>query len=777
MSNYSRSFDEDRMNDGGGRRGFRSQRPISLPTGKEQHYDGKSQRKPVVRKAIDYYAVLLHESTRRFLYRDYRDRPLLFPSLDAVRDLPPVLPEVARHNPSMGVTSKYISLAVNKIRGPVTSLTWMPDGRRVLTGSHSGDFTLWNGMQFNFEAIVAQAHEEAIRAMQWTPNGIVLLTGDDAGVVKYWHSSMSNVKAFRAHKEPVRDLSSSPSSLHFVTASDDQTASIWDLETSKEVGSLRGHGWDVKSAQWHPSKSIILTGGKDQLIKLWDPRTASNEYIASSGNPGENTRAWLRDLHAHKNTVNRLAWSPLNPYWFASGSRDNLVKVFDIRTMKEFQSNRNHRKEITALTWHPTIDTLFASASYDGQINFWYIGVDTPIELTGAHDSCVHGLEWHPLGHLLASTSNDHTTRFWARNRPGDELSDKYNVTSLPEEERLAAVQTLVEAAQMNPTKYGRLPAALAEIVEQGAQLGGGMGGAGGGLMGSDGPGGIPSALAAYKAASGQDSSAEIIPGMGSASGALRSSFKSEDRDSSYDRGSRYGEDRGASSARDRKRSRSRSREREYERERHRDRDRDRDRDRHRDRDRDRDHERDRDRGRDRDRDRDRDSHRHGSTRPDAAAHTGRPDQAQAQPTSSSFPPPPPAPSSYGALYQPTSFPPPPQQQQQQLSQQQPYGGYANFPPPPPQQQQAGPYGQQQPPPHSMPPPPPPPSAYSGYAQQSYGQSFPPPPPQAQQPGYFPPPPPMAGQGAGGQFPMPPPPGPGQYQQPQQQQYQQQYYR
>lgn len=29
-------------------------------------------------------------------------------------------------------------------------------------------------------------------------------------------------------------------------------------------------------------------------------------------------------------------------------------------------------------------------------------------------------LSFHPLGHLLVSGSNDHTTRFWARERPGD---------------------------------------------------------------------------------------------------------------------------------------------------------------------------------------------------------------------------------------------------------------------------------------------------------------------------------------------------------------------
>lgn len=49
-----------------------------------------------------------------------------------------------------------------------------------------------------------------------------------------------------------------------------------------------------------------------------------------------------------------------------------------------------------------------------------------------AHDSIVWTLAWHPLGHILCSCSNDHTSKFWTRNRPGDLMRDKYNLNTLP---------------------------------------------------------------------------------------------------------------------------------------------------------------------------------------------------------------------------------------------------------------------------------------------------------------------------------------------------------
>jgi polyadenylation factor subunit 2 len=76
---------------------------------------------------------------------------------------------------------------------------------------------------------------------------------------------------------------------------------------------------------------------------------------------------------------------------------------------------------------------LFASGGYDGNILFWYVGTERPqAKLIQAHDSAVWDLKFHPLGHVLASGSNDHTTKFWVRSRPGDAMRDKYNISQIP---------------------------------------------------------------------------------------------------------------------------------------------------------------------------------------------------------------------------------------------------------------------------------------------------------------------------------------------------------
>ena len=33
----------------------------------------------------------------------------------------------------------------------------------------------------------------------------------------------------------------------------------------------------------------------------------------------------------------------------------------------------------------------------------------------GGHESLIWRMAWHPMGHVLATASNDHSTKFWSR--------------------------------------------------------------------------------------------------------------------------------------------------------------------------------------------------------------------------------------------------------------------------------------------------------------------------------------------------------------------------
>ncbi|XP_022109269.1 pre-mRNA 3' end processing protein WDR33-like [Acanthaster planci] len=380
------------------------------------NFDGKRMRKSITRKTVDYNSSVIKLLESRVWQRDSRDVRWIQPDPTYSHELS--LPETYLHNPINAVTTRFVRTSTNKIRCPIFCCVWTPEGRRLVTGASSGEFTLWNGLTFNFETIL-QAHDYPVRAMTWSHNDLWLLTGDHLGYIKYWQSNMNNVKMYQAHKDqPIRGASFSPTDSKITTCADDGTVRIFDFVRCYEERVLRGHGAEVKCVDWHPQKGLVVSGSKDsqQPIKLWDPR---------SSNP-------LATLHAHKSTVMAVRFNQ-NGNWLLTASRDHVCKLFDIRTMKEMYTFRGHKKEATAISWHPIHETMFASGGSDGSLLFWEVGNEKEVaSVETAHDSIVWSLAWHPLGHILASASNDHTTKFWTRNRPGDRMRDRYNLNMLP---------------------------------------------------------------------------------------------------------------------------------------------------------------------------------------------------------------------------------------------------------------------------------------------------------------------------------------------------------
>ncbi|KAL9603886.1 MAG: hypothetical protein Q9219_000824 [cf. Caloplaca sp. 3 TL-2023] len=342
-----------------------------------------------------------------------------------------MLPPLAKpQNPADAIPAKHLHSSLNKARHAVNIVRWTPEGRRLLTGSYSGEFTLWNGTAFNFETIM-QAHDVAIRAATYSHNEDWLISACNDGVIKYWQPNFNNVKAIQAHSDPIRGISFSPNDTKFVTASDDATLKIFDFSAGAEESTLTGHNWDAKSVDWHPTKGLLVSGSKDHQVKLWDPRTGR----------------CLTTLHGHKNTLTKTLFEPRHGQLLATCARDQVARIFDLRMMRDICLLRGHDKEVSTLTWHPFHTCLLSTGGNDGSIYHYLLNEpNTPPNTTvsippydsadpknapaqtiypahrlqHAHDAPVWSLDWHPLGHILASGSNDRVTRFWTRARPGE---------------------------------------------------------------------------------------------------------------------------------------------------------------------------------------------------------------------------------------------------------------------------------------------------------------------------------------------------------------------
>uniref|UniRef100_A0A5K3EHD5 WD_REPEATS_REGION domain-containing protein n=1 Tax=Mesocestoides corti TaxID=53468 RepID=A0A5K3EHD5_MESCO len=165
--------------------------------------DARRMRKAIFRRTIDYNASVINYLKERVWKRSPRSRLALQP--DYLYNYLMNPPSDYLDNPMNCVTGKLVRTSTNKNKCPIYCVCWTPEGRRLITGAFSGEFTLWNGLTFNFETIL-QAHEAQIRCMKWSHNDEWLLTADHAGYVKYWQANMNNVQMYQAHKMPIRGV-------------------------------------------------------------------------------------------------------------------------------------------------------------------------------------------------------------------------------------------------------------------------------------------------------------------------------------------------------------------------------------------------------------------------------------------------------------------------------------------------------------------------------------------------------------------------------------------
>jgi WD40 repeat protein len=64
-----------------------------------------------------------------------------------------------------------------------------------------------------------------------------------------------------------------------MTASDDETARVWETSSGREVMVLKGHRGPVRSASYSEDGRQILTTGFDRKARIWDAQSGEELLV------------------------------------------------------------------------------------------------------------------------------------------------------------------------------------------------------------------------------------------------------------------------------------------------------------------------------------------------------------------------------------------------------------------------------------------------------------------------------------------------------------------
>ena len=119
---------------------------------------------------------------------------------------------------------------------------------------------------------------------------------------------------------------------------------------------FKGHKNAITTLAFDAQGTRLASGSLDTEIVVWDV-------------PGE---CGLVRLHGHKNAITSVSFLGDNSAFLLSGSKDALVKLWDLQTQHCIQTLVNHRSEVWSLAV-ATTGTRFATGCADNQIRIWKI--------------------------------------------------------------------------------------------------------------------------------------------------------------------------------------------------------------------------------------------------------------------------------------------------------------------------------------------------------------------------------------------------------------------
>ncbi|KAJ7249567.1 WD40-repeat-containing domain protein [Mycena haematopus] len=114
---------------------------------------------------------------------------------------------------------------------------------------------------------------------------------------------------------------------------------------------------------------------------------------------------------AHVSCIKAVAASPHGGKWLATGSADEIVKVWDLRRRKEIGGLMHHEGSITHL--HFPSRSHLLSASEDGTLCLFRARDWSVLRALRGHKGRVNSVAIHPSGKVALSVGKDRTLRMW----------------------------------------------------------------------------------------------------------------------------------------------------------------------------------------------------------------------------------------------------------------------------------------------------------------------------------------------------------------------------
>lgn len=187
--------------------------------------------------------------------------------------------------------------------------------------------------------------------------------GGDGLITRWSYDPIQSIESVQLTNTSLRSIDYSEARQELVVGASDNAIYFLDSQTLalKKVWK-QAHDNSVFTVKYHPNRPLLLSGGRDAMLKVWSLDEDQPTPISAQA--------------AHWFTINEIAFDP-HGRWFATGSRDKTIKIWDAQNFKllkvlETVRDKGHLNSVNSLYWSPYRNFL-VSCSDDRSMIIWEV--------------------------------------------------------------------------------------------------------------------------------------------------------------------------------------------------------------------------------------------------------------------------------------------------------------------------------------------------------------------------------------------------------------------
>ena len=261
------------------------------------------------------------------------------------------------------------------------------------------------------KATILEGHTQPVRAVAFSPDSKLVLTASEDGTARIWNvDGTGEPVVLKVDRSAVTVAAFHPDGKRVVTGSNDNKVRLWNVDGSGQPTVLAGHTQPIGLAVFSPDGRRLVTAARrpfdfifkskpDNALRIWGLESANDVTV----------------LTGHTSAIVGAAFLP-SGMQVVTASEDGSTRIWNVNDPQ--RPTLLHAGEpITALAVSPDGATI-AVGTPSGAVHFW-VAPSWRHHIVGRHNGAVSTVVFAPRGELVVTGSDDGTASMWKLGQAG----------------------------------------------------------------------------------------------------------------------------------------------------------------------------------------------------------------------------------------------------------------------------------------------------------------------------------------------------------------------